>query len=576
MFSFAAPLAFLALAGVPALVAIYLLRSRYRRTVVSSVILWENLSPAREGGKRLERFRVPLLFFLELAVIVFLALAAAGPMIPTSGKFRPIAAVLDDSLSMRAAPGGKSFLVKGRQAVIDILNREGFSPVTIVLAGERPRILARNIKTMEEVANALERWEGFAPSAALGRALALAGEVTRSQAPVLVVTDHPPSEQIGKRIVWRAVGRALRNAGFVNASRARADGRDRCLAEIANFSDAPLDTELTIDTMKQTLHLDSNEKKRLIFETRKPGPIHISLGGDDFIEDDRIILYPPFSNRVGVEIDMADLNMKRALEKALAASGLLGAGSADLLFTDNPETIFTGSAWEVRFIREKKTGAYTGPFVADYGHPLMKGISLDGVIWGTGKTGGLSGMPVISIGDIPVLAIEEFPSGKRRIHFRIDLEMSTLHRTPAWPGLIWNLLDWRSSELPGLRSSNVRSGTGFSFTAGKPSGEIRLISPGNGERELPITNGNVLVEPGQPGEYTIQSGKKTYSFSANPLWPGESDLGDCGSGGWGSFEDSESVREDYTDLAWAFLLCALAGLAAHRLLSTRAVSEGTK
>ncbi len=268
MFSFAAPLAFLALAGVPALVAIYLLRSRFRRTVVSSILLWENLSPAREGGKRLERLRVPFLFFLELLIIVLLASAATGPMIPKPGKFRPVAIVLDDSLSMRAAPGGRSFLKKGVDTVIETLDREGFSPITLVLAGERPRILARNLKTRAEAVKALEGWTGYAPTAGLNRAVALAGEITRNQTPVLVVTDHAPSKEIGERVVWRAVGGSVKNAGFVNAFRSKMDGRDRCLLEIVNFSDTPLDTELTINTVKKPLRLDSNEKKRLIYDAK--------------------------------------------------------------------------------------------------------------------------------------------------------------------------------------------------------------------------------------------------------------------------------------------------------------------
>src|SRR5687767_4447502 len=99
---FATPWAFAALAAVPALAAIYWLRNRYRRVPVSSLMFWAEQRQAREGGLRVQRLQAPLLFFLELAAILLLILAAAGPSLPSAQGTRSLVVVLDDSFSMQA------------------------------------------------------------------------------------------------------------------------------------------------------------------------------------------------------------------------------------------------------------------------------------------------------------------------------------------------------------------------------------------------------------------------------------------------------------------------------------------
>src|ERR1035438_638304 len=73
------PLALIALATVPALAAIYLLRNRFRRRQVSSLVLWRFHIQSKSGGAKIHRLQLPLLFFLELLALVLLVAAAAGP-----------------------------------------------------------------------------------------------------------------------------------------------------------------------------------------------------------------------------------------------------------------------------------------------------------------------------------------------------------------------------------------------------------------------------------------------------------------------------------------------------------------
>ncbi|MDM8550227.1 BatA domain-containing protein [Desulfobacterales bacterium HSG2] len=572
MFSLTTPLAFLAIVGVPALIVIYLLRSRFRKYKVSSIMLWENLSPAKQTGLRLRRFQTGLLFFLELLIILLLVTAASGPMILTDDKSRPLAVILDDSVSMRAEKNGESFRDKGLEAIEKIIRHGQYRPIRFILAGRRPRIMAHSARTPDQAMKALEDWRCFAPYSELEQAMGIASQISGETALLLIITDHArPAGISDPRIQWQAVGAPLPNTGFANAARSAAEDKDRCLLEIVNFSDKAVETTLKINTEQRPLRLEPRGRKRMIFNLPKSAVLSAELGSDSLSEDNRILLYPNPIKKVGVEIRIADEKMRRLLARAVEASGLTAPGVSgyDILFTDKKEAVPpVRDCWMVHVISEKEAAAYKGPFVTDPSHPLLKGIFLEGVIWGAGKAERMPGTPVISVGNIPVLTEAETLSGTRRIYLRLNTDLSTFHQTPAWPALIWNLLNWRVSELPGLQESNLRVGTQISFVPETDVNEIRITPPGHESRRIPVTDGKAVIEPEQPGGYAVRAGRTEFLFAANMLAPDESNLTTCTSGKWGNWTSSELIRQDYYPLAWVFLLLALTGLFAHLILSS--------
>ena len=108
------PLAMLALATLPALAAIYILRNRFRRRQVSSLLLWRFHVQSKQGGAKVHRLQLPLLFFLELLALALLVTAAAGPHWKLPQSTRPLIVVLDDSFSMRAIHDGASSQTRAR------------------------------------------------------------------------------------------------------------------------------------------------------------------------------------------------------------------------------------------------------------------------------------------------------------------------------------------------------------------------------------------------------------------------------------------------------------------------------
>ena len=136
------PLALMAAAALPALAAIYILRNRYRRREVSSLMLWEFAVLSREGGAKVNKLQLPLVFFLELLALALLVTAATGPRWQLPAHARPLVVILDDSASMLAGDGAaqgtgaNSPRAQAALALDALLKSRKFLSIRLVLAGD--------------------------------------------------------------------------------------------------------------------------------------------------------------------------------------------------------------------------------------------------------------------------------------------------------------------------------------------------------------------------------------------------------------------------------------------------------
>jgi Aerotolerance regulator N-terminal len=582
---FAFPLAFIGLIAVPALIAIYFLRSRAHERKVSSLLLWLHERQMWDGGQQVRRLQTPLLFFLELLAIILLVTAAAGPKLRAGGGARPLVIVLDDSFSMLAGDE-ESPRNRAARAIERELESDRYEPVRFVLAGEAPQVLGEG-NALEEL---LKGWRCAAPSARMEEAIALAFELGRSRARVLAVTDHPPSDALNdSRLQWWAFGSSRPNVAFVNAARTTRDNEDRVLMEIANLSSQPASTTLTTESIgapettnpqsavrnPQSISLAANETRRLVLTLKSGAPgLRARLSGDPLDVDNEIVLLPESERLVRVDLRLRDAALRAVIERALQS--LQGV----LLATDRPELVITDAetkieeTWTLQIISEKDAASFLGPFVVDRAHPLSEGLSLGGVVWGSGRGEQLPGSPIITAGNIPLLSDVE-RLGRHELRLRLRPDLSTLQETPNWPILIWNLINWRALSAPGLERTNVRLGS--DATLGVPAGveSVKVTDPLRKTTELPAREKAVTIKTETIGVYQIEANQNRYSFAANALQREESDLTGAASGRWGDWANATELQWEYRNIGWLFLLLAMAVLAIHAWLVARFTTKNT-
>jgi hypothetical protein len=572
------PLALAALAALPALAAIYLLRNRARRKPVSSLLLWRFHVQPESGGAKIHRLRLPPLFFLELLALGLLVIAAAGPHWQAPQTTRPLIVVLDDSFSMRAVRDGVSAQTRAEN-YLEKLFRHPPPSTRLILAGTEPRSLGSPARNWHEVRGLLSKWQCWSPSAALDSAGTLAAELGRQQANILVLTDHPPAD--GKisnpRLEWRAFGSPLDNVAIVNASRTAFGDRDRCLLEIANFSGGARVTRLLVQTgtnvQSSLLSLKAHASQRLVFNVSATAPsLRAGLEPDALAEDNAVELLPPIRKKVRVQVALTNENLAALAERTLAATGLRAAISASPEIVIREADSPAGSnAWNVCWSTAAATNAFTGPFIVDSSHPLAQGITLAGVLWaGAMATNAPGEIPVILAGNVPLLSVRATALGPRRLRLNLNPELSTLPSTPDFPILFWNLLNWRAAESPGLKESNTRLGADVILkTAGEP---VTVRPPAGVPQVFPHTGDELALETPVPGIYSVTLGTATNNFSVNALAADESDLSGCASGQWGAWSEDTARRLEETSAVWICGLLALALLSAHLYLL--AVAKG--
>jgi hypothetical protein len=591
------PLAFLALLAVPGLALIYWLRNRAKERRVSSLLLWLDEKQRWDGGQRIHRLQTPLLFFLELAAIMLLVMAAARPLLRAGDAPRPLVVVLDDSFSMLAGgqAGGddsaRSPQYRAAKAVEGELRANRYAPVRFVLAGEAPQLLGEATGNTEQAIKLLPNWKCGAPAAKLEEAVAFAFELGGNRARVLVATDHAPAEEIrDSRLQWWAFGSALPNLAFINATRTARDGEERVMLEVANLSAQSGTTILTLEVgdlanppsairpfgrNPESLMLGPKESRRVVLTIKNGAALlRARLGEDALNVDNEVVLLPEASRNVRVDLRLRDAGLRELVEKAVQASpqAALNSAKPELVITDGAGPDSTDAeAWTLRVLNEKDASSYLGPFVVDRAHPLAEGLSLGGVVWGAGKSQhpeSLAGTPVITAGNIALLTDLD-RAGNHELRLRLRPEASTLQQTPNWPILISNLIAWRANVAPGLRQANVRLGGEANPMVEPDVQSVNLLDPQRHTHQLSVRDKAVTIKADSAGVYELRANQTKYAFAANAVSREESDLTKAASGRWGSWADAPSLEWEYRSIAWLLLLLVLIVLAIHAWFISR-------
>ncbi len=590
---FTFPLAFAALAAVPALLAIYWLRNRYKRQAVSSLMLWMDQRQPREGGSRVERLQIPLLLLLELLVLVLLIIAASDPRLLIGHASRPLMVVLDDSYSMQAGHPD-SARSRGIERIRETLDKHRGYATHLIIASISPQALGEPTRQRRQTMDQLKRWQCTSAYADLPRAISFATELGGPEAHILVITDQqPPTELKDTRTQWQAVGKPMSNLAIINAVRSPSHTGERCLLEVANLSPTAsiARLEITFDNntppQQSALQLAPSQVQRITFDVPPTADvIRVKLNEDDLMIDNEVVLLPERHRPVHVTTRIADEVLATMVYSGLASTGRarLDTARTELLITDQPQASAPVGAWKLVMVKEDETASYVGPFVMDRAHPLTQGLSLAGTIWGSGSKTNLPGLPVITVGNTPLLTDERSISGRHELHLRIDPKLSTMQDSANWPILFWNLIEWRSVFLPGIRKPNLRLGASTTLTLHQDAEQVQVLEPDGHAYNLPVNGRQVLLEPRVTGLHQITAGAAKYQLAVNALSPDESDLSTCRTNTWGDWLDERTLQREYQSIAWLFILAALLLMVLHQYLIARStrgmtddvISEGVR
>lgn len=574
---FAAPLGLLALLAVPGVLALHLFRRRSRPRTVSALFLWAPREPSPPAGRRVQHLRSSPSLWCELLGALLLALAIAGPRGCAAGEARHLVAVLDGSASMGAGVDADTALARARGRLeAEFVSLPAGSRVTLLASGPRPRILAGPAASLPEARAALRTFEPRGPrhdpdlALALGLELAGGGEV-------LWLTDRPPAEPPESRIALEAFGRPLANVGFVGARREPSPtGGERLTLGIASFADASSERRLVVRAegarlAERELRLASGERR--VLELDLPArdgldgvAITAELTPDAFALDDRVDLVAPPRRVVGVAVDLElDTALRLGLAEGDSRAGRLvrslphtfehgGPQAPDLVLGTAP----AGGPMTWCVVLEP-LGAerrdLVGPFFAERSHALLEGLTLEGLVWSADPELRLTGVPLVSAGNLPLLS-EERDGERVVLRLNLDPTRSSLARSPDWPILLANLVEARRRELPGPERTNLALGESLVHRVPTPT-TLTLREPSGRERTYDVRDLLVVDDLDGPGIHELSAGDDlTARFALSFLDAGESDLRALSSGSHAAAVERAGIER--ASSRWTALLIALA------------------
>lgn len=580
------PFFLIALAILPATVILYMLYRRRKKYVVSCLFLWERISMPREKGRRLNRLIFPLILFIELLILLLLIIAAAEPRVLLQDRSRPLVVILDNSVSMHAVAENKSARERAAEYFSKLLAREKFTSLRFIIAGAtyktRP-VFRSHSDAWQDAQNA---WTCDESDDSCDTAFAQAFELAGDNGRVLVLTDQPyKNGDILPGARWHSVGTPTGNMAFIAARRTPTEEGDRCLVEISNFSDEERITRAeiyaeSVDTgMVHSLTLEAGGTHRLVFTVpHNTGALHVKLPDDALMADNHVILMPAPRKKVQVTNAIAHTATHTIVNDAVHASGMVRTQSDDpiVFFTDtlppSPTEEETSSvAWydcTVVCIEPDDPVLFAGPFFIDTSHPLTEGLHLDNVVWGASKKSFPDGIPLVTADEITLLSLIELPDGREQIGLQFTPDATTLHMTPNWPVLIWNILYRIAQRASGPEETTVYAGMTVPVMS---NAEMIQCEEPNGEtRQRKVVNNRVAFTLNSIGMYTFSDGGHIWHIAANMCAPDESNLRLAKEDTQDTWYSQEAIDKEYKSIAAWFILAALAFLLAHAYLVRRA------
>jgi len=240
---------------LPAILLLYMVRSRYRRHRISSTMLWQSIRRDLESRQRLRLPPLSLLMLLEMMAVVVGTFALVRPALPAENR-EHLVILVDISSSMEATDVSPSrFALAQEQARQAIRRAKPGDLVSLVAMGPSPALAASGSDKTELLAALDHLQPGSGPADAIA-ALRLAESLIRStggRGEALLLSDgsFAPSVSIPRvdvPVAYSPIGVSADNQGITQLQvRPNLDGSGRwaAFARVASYADHPVQVRVT-------------------------------------------------------------------------------------------------------------------------------------------------------------------------------------------------------------------------------------------------------------------------------------------------------------------------------------------
>lgn len=152
------PLGLIGLIGVPFLILIYILKSKYKETTVASTFLWELSDKFMKKKQPFSTLKGLLSLILQILCVIFVSLSLSHPILHLKDSAKNYLFILDESASMNMECEGKTRFELALEEITSLINnsRDG-SKYTLIEQNKSSSILYSYLESKEKAKTELNR-----------------------------------------------------------------------------------------------------------------------------------------------------------------------------------------------------------------------------------------------------------------------------------------------------------------------------------------------------------------------------------------------------------------------------------
>lgn len=261
------PLGLVALAAIPLLILIYIIKNKYTEKTVSSTYLWELSEQFIKKRLPISRIAGIVSLILQIAAVILIAVSIAHPVFIIPRAAREYCFILDGSGSMNIVEDGSTRFEKGKQRIQKII--EGSykgSAYSLIYAGQTTDMVFESYTDKERCLKLLDELEASSCVGDVNEAVGLAQSIfdVNPSTDIYLVTDKNFERTENLALVNIAKGGD--NYAVSDISYVISDGKLTVSGNVISYeSDATLNVELYLDGASQPALTKAVFTKRLAF-----------------------------------------------------------------------------------------------------------------------------------------------------------------------------------------------------------------------------------------------------------------------------------------------------------------------
>lgn len=597
--SFLYPLGLIGLIGVPLLILIYILRSKYNEQTVASTYLWTLSEKFFKRRNPLSGLTGIISLILQILTVIIISLAISRPIFVVPESASEYCFVLDGSGSMNTKNGNDTNFEKGKDYIEEAIDRArlGSSFTLVYMASESSVVYERvtDKKLAKEMLDELTCTDGPSENSdALEIAQKYFNENTSTLVYLVTDRDYESSENVE---IVNIGSQNVTNYAISEVKGTLTDGTLYASGRVVSYtSDADLKVELYINGSEKaaesaTVSVRQGESAEVELSHKVSSYDSFRLvitNKDDLPQDNEAISYNLKSEESYSILIVSETpffleasldSLTDSVIDTLSPEEYAGQGGYGLYIFHSftPEELPDAAVWLINSTVSVADSGFgvRGIFEIEYPAEIVKSVStsskarelLDGVIGRDiyiSEYVKYSGMytqftTLFSYDSNPVIFAGVNALGNREVVFGFDLHKSDIAISSDFVPLISNLLEYSCPDI--LERSGYTCGEQVDINITANIDSVKTVSPDGEENYIDTSTdtGKLLLD--RVGTYTVKvqaaGSEKTYKiYSAAPAVESDPTLSgeDFSISGVQTYEKTDG---EYDPLVLLFVLLAI-------------------